>query len=108
MSDLPIPVLIWCPFPDAESAKTAARALVEAGLAACANIMPGMQSIYQWQGAMQEASETGVLFKTNARLHEKCIARLRDLHPYAEPAILGWECPVSLPDTIEWLAGLTG
>lgn len=105
---LPVPALIWCPFPDVESARATARALVEAGLAACANIMSAMQSIYAWQGEVQEAAETGVLFKTNATVLPRCVAQLKDLHPYAEPAILAWECPASLPETIEWLAKLTG
>jgi len=108
MSDLPHPALIWCPFPDAQSTQAASRALVEAGLAACANIMPAMQSIYAWQGEIQETAETGVLFKTNAHVLPACVARLKALHPYTEPAILAWECPSSLPETIEWLAKLTG
>jgi len=108
MSDLPAPVLIWCPFPDADSARTAARTLIEEGLVACANIMPAMQSIYSWQGEINEAQETGVLFKSNAAVLARCMTRLRDIHSYSEPAILAWECPSSLPETANWLATLTG
>ncbi|MDR6705897.1 MULTISPECIES: divalent-cation tolerance protein CutA [unclassified Novosphingobium] len=105
---VPVPVLIWCPFPDTDSAKAAARVLVEGGLAACANILPAMESVYACQGAVHEGAEVGVLFKTNADLRESCIERLRGLHPYEEPAILGWECPLSLPATMAWLGALKG
>ncbi|MBB3956794.1 divalent-cation tolerance protein CutA [Novosphingobium sediminicola] len=106
--NVPVPVLVWCPFPEAGSAKAASRALVEAGLAACANILPAMESVYAWQGAVHEGAEVGVLFKTNADLRERCIERLSELHPYEEPAILGWECPLSLPATMAWLGALKG
>lgn len=102
------PVLIWCPFPDGHSARAAARALIEAQLVACANIIPAIQSLYQWQGDVHEAEEIGVLFKSNARVLDLCRERLRAMHPYAEPAILAWECPGSLPETANWLAGLAG
>lgn len=108
MSALPAPVLLWCPFPDADSAKAAARVLVEAGLAACANILPAMQSVYAWAGEVHESGEIGVIFKTNADLRERCIERLAELHPYDEPAILGWECPLSGPATMAWLGALKG
>lgn len=108
MSDLPAPMLIWCPFPDAESARVAARVLVEESLAACANIMPAMQSIYSWQNEIHEAQEVGVLIKSNVLVYAKCMERLLALHPYSEPAILAWECPASLPQTIGWLAKLVG
>jgi periplasmic divalent cation tolerance protein len=108
MSDLPAPVLIWCPFPDADGARAAAKGLIEAQLVACANIIPAVQSLYQWQGHVHEAEEIGVLFKSNARVLNLCMDRLRDGHPYAEPAILAWECPESLPETVNWLAGLSG
>jgi len=108
MNDLPAPMLIWCPFPDVESAQKAARVLIEESLAACANIMPVMQSIYSWQDEIHEAQEVGVLFKSNVQAHSRCMTRLLALHPYSEPAILAWECPASLPQTIGWLAKLVG
>ena len=112
-SAMPAPVLIWCPFPDADTAHKVARALVEGGLVACANILPAMQSLYQWpidpeRGVVEEAQEVGVLFKTNAKVQAEAMARLAQWHPYAEPAILAWECPSSWPATAQWLAGLGG
>ena len=103
---LPAPALIWCPFPDATSAQAAADVLLDEGLIACANLMPGMTSISIWQGQKQQDTETGVLMKTNAVVLERAIARLNALHPYEAPAILGWPCDSAAPATTAWLGAL--
>ncbi|MDN8966444.1 divalent cation tolerance protein CutA, partial [Staphylococcus aureus] len=56
--------LIWCPFPDPAAAEAVAGTLLDAGLVACANILPAMRSLYVWQGERHADSEVGVLFKT--------------------------------------------
>lgn len=108
MDGLPGPALVWCPFPDAASAEAAAAALLDAGLIACANILPPMRSLYVWQGERHADSEVGVLFKTNADLLDMAVARLGALHPYDQPAILGWACDVAAPETARWLGELGG
>lgn len=100
------PALIWCPFPDITAARTAASALLDEGLIACANILGEMQSLYQWHGERGESTETGVLLKTNSLVLERAIARLIELHPYEEPAILGWRCDAAAPGTSAWLGAL--
>ncbi|HWU02812.1 MAG TPA: divalent-cation tolerance protein CutA [Novosphingobium sp.] len=100
---LPDAALIWCPFPDEASAVAAADSLLGEGLVACANILPPMRSLYVWRGQRGEGRETGVLFKTNAQLLEAAIKRLGALHPYEEPAILGWRCDAGAPATLAWL-----
>ncbi|MBC2670546.1 divalent-cation tolerance protein CutA [Novosphingobium piscinae] len=100
------PALIWCPFPDAASAEAAAGTLLDAGLVACANLLPGMRSLYVWQGARHTGDEVGVLFKTTAALLDSVIERLGEVHPYDEPAILGWRCDAAAPGTLAWLGGL--
>ena len=99
--------LIWSPFPDAEAAEAAARTLLAERLVACANILPAMRSLFVWQGTAQDSTETGALFKTDAALLARAIARLGELHPYASPAILGWRCDAAHPATAQWLAALT-
>jgi periplasmic divalent cation tolerance protein len=101
-----IPALIWCPFPDADSAAAAAKALLDEGLIACANMLGGMQSLFDWSGERDEAKEVGVLLKTNAAVLERAVARLAELHPYEEPAILGWRCDATTSDTAAWLGAL--
>ena len=103
---LSAPALIWCPFPDSASAIAAIDSLLDEGLIACANIMPGVMSRYVWQGQRGEGAETGALLKTNTALLEAAIARLAALHPYAQPTILGWACDAATPATAGWLASL--
>jgi periplasmic divalent cation tolerance protein len=100
------PALIWSPFADSESAGSAATILLEEGLVACANLIGPMTSLFVWQGAIDRSQEAGVLFKTNAALLDRAIARLAQVHPYDEPAIVGWRCDGAAPGTIEWLAGV--
>lgn len=103
---LPAPALIWCPFPDAASAQAAADVLLDEGLIACANLLPGMTSMYVWQGKKQRDTETGALMKTNVAMLDRAIARLNALHLYESPAILGWPCDNAAPATAAWLGTL--
>ena len=102
----PAPALIWCPFPDQASAEAAAGTLLDERLVACANILPGLISLYLWRGVRERGEEVGVLFKTNAAVLSRAIARLSELHPYDEPAVLGWRCDAAAPATARWLASL--
>ncbi len=102
------PALVWSPFPDAESASAAAKTLLDERLVACANIIPGIRSLYEWNGERGEATEAAMLLKTDAALLERAIARLAELHPYDEPAILGWRCDASTTGTAAWLGALAG
>jgi periplasmic divalent cation tolerance protein len=98
------PALIWSPLPDAETAERIAATLLDEALIACANIMGPMTSLYVWKGERGRDEETGVLFKTNAAVLDRAIARLGELHPYEEPAILGWHCDAAASGTAAWLA----
>lgn len=100
------PALIWCPFPDNETARDTAKRLLDERLIACANIMPAVQSLFEWDGERGEETETGMLLKTDAALLDRAISRLAALHPYAEPAILGWCCDAATPGTAAWLGAL--
>lgn len=100
------PALIWCPFPDQASARSAANCLLDEGLIACANMVPEMLSLFVWNGERDEGKETGVLLKTNAAKLDRAIARLAELHSYDEPAILGWRCDAAAPGTAAWLGAL--
>ncbi|MDF2637807.1 MAG: divalent cation transporter [Novosphingobium lindaniclasticum] len=98
------PALIWCPFPDEESALSAVNTLLDEGLAACGNLLPGMTSVFVWNGEKDTAREFGLLVKTNAALLDAAVGRLAELHPYETPAVLGWRCDAGAPDTVAWLA----
>lgn len=94
--------MIWCPFADEASAARAADILLDENLIACANILAPMRSLYRWGGERGEGTETGALFKTNSERREDAMARLAEIHPYDEPAILAWACD-GAPGTVDWL-----
>lgn len=106
MSERAGPALVWCPFPDADTAAEAARTLLDEGLIACANILPPMRSLYVWRGENCDENEVGMLLKTNVARLARVTARLAELHPYDEPAILGWHCDTAAAATAAWLGAL--
>jgi periplasmic divalent cation tolerance protein len=81
-------VLIYTTFGDMEDAKRVGRELVAAKLAGCVNILPGMVSIFEWEGALGEASEVVMIIKTRASLMQEAMAEAARLHPYEVPALL--------------------
>ena len=99
--------LIYCPFPDAASARRIGKQLLDEGLIGCINIGPGVESLFCWNGEQGSGEECPALLKTHSNLLESAITRLEDLHPYDAPAILGWPC-ISGNATGGWLAGLDG
>lgn len=98
--------LIWCPFPDRETARGIAGQLLDEGLVACANIIGEIEALFVWQGERGSAAETGVLFKTTAARLDAAVERLGKLHPYDAPAILGWRADAALPATLAWLGAV--
>ena len=89
--------------PNKDQATKLARALVDEGLAACVNIVPGVRSVYQWDGRVQEDEEVLCLVKTRASVFEKARARILELHPYEVPEVLAFEVDDGSPDYLEWL-----
>lgn len=81
-------LVVLCTFPDVEKARQTGTALVEAQLAACVNLLPGIESIYRWQGAVERAGEVLAVFKTTAASWPAFERRLRELHPYDVPEIV--------------------
>jgi len=79
--------MIYSTWPDAESAEAAARVVIEAGLAACANILPGAVSVFAWEGRTMRDPESIMLLKTSAGAAAGLIERLAALHPYDTPAL---------------------
>lgn len=79
---------VYTTLPDEAVASSIARALIEARLAACCNIMPPMRSLYRWGGAIENQRETAMLIKTRRALVDRVIETARPLHPYATPCFL--------------------
>ena len=95
--------LVWCPFPDTESARATAGTLLQEKLIACANILPAIESVFEWKGEVSSETESTVLFKTNAKHLHELTERLAELHPYETPAVLGWLVDKTPPQTLQWL-----
>jgi periplasmic divalent cation tolerance protein len=89
---------------DAAEAERIGRAAVAERLAACANILPGMRSIYWWQGRMEEASETVLILKTTKGRLEALITRVKALHSYDCPCIEALAVTAGNPDFLAWVA----
>lgn len=103
-----VAALVWCPFPDSEEARKAAETLLAEKRIACANLIPAIQSIYEWQGEVASSAEVGVIFKTTASRIEGLIVRLGECHPYDTPAITAWRCDAAHPATLQWLSETLG
>ena len=81
--------------PSREAAETIARALIEARLAACVQLVDGLRSIYRWQGRVEESAEVQLIAKTTPASSTALIDRLRALHPYDVPEILTLDATAS-------------
>jgi periplasmic divalent cation tolerance protein len=97
-------LICLCTCPDRASAAGLARALVDARLAACVNLLPGVASIYRWQGRVEQADEVLLLIKTTRQAYPALEARLPALHPYELPELLAVESAAGLPAYLEWVA----
>lgn len=99
--------LIYTTWPDLASAELAAIVLLDARLAACLNIIPGMVSLYRWDGKLERATETIMLIKTRAILADACIASVRQHHPYTNPAALVLPVTSGSQSFLDWIVSAT-
>jgi periplasmic divalent cation tolerance protein len=100
-------VLIYSTFPTAEGAEEVGASLVDARLAACVNIIPGMTSIYRWHGERHRDSETVLIIKTRAGLAKRVIEEARARHTYSNPAFLVLPVEGGSQDFIAWILSET-
>jgi len=96
-------LVILTTWPSVESAREAARILIEARLAACANIIPGVESIYRWKDAIETSAETLVIFKATMGSYPRFEARLKELHPYEVPEVVALRPSDGLPAYMRWV-----
>jgi periplasmic divalent cation tolerance protein len=95
--------LVLSTFPDAATARRIARQLLEERCAACANMLPAVESIYWWENKLEQANETLVFFKTSADRFAALQTTLRRLHPYDVPEILAFRVGDGLPEYLRWV-----
>lgn len=96
--------LVVTTFADADDAARVVRLLVEERLAACGTILPGARSIYAWEGAVEDAAEVVVIFKSTASALSALEARLKAIHPYKIPEIIALDPASVSGDYAAWVA----
>jgi periplasmic divalent cation tolerance protein len=100
-------VFVYTTYPSIVEAEQAGRELVQRRLCACVNILPGMVSLYWWEGAIERGEEVVMIVKTRAALAEAVREAVRQLHSYTTPAILVLPIESVDPDYKDWLMAET-
>lgn len=101
-------VLVYVTVPSKAEAKKIAKAVVTERLAACANIIPGMTSVYRWKGKVEEGSEAVLIFKTRAALFSKLEKRVKELHSYDMPCVASFPLIEGSAEFLGWIFSETG
>lgn len=96
-----------CTCPDAETAERLATGIVDAGLAACVNILGGVRSIYRWQGAVHDESEALMIIKTTQHRYAMLERWLAEHHPYDVPEVMALPVAAGLGAYLDWVADRT-
>jgi periplasmic divalent cation tolerance protein len=99
--------LVLTTLPTAEAAASLARTLVEERLAACGNVVPGLRSIYRWEGKLHDEGEALLLIKTRAGQLDRLQARILELHPYQVPEVVAVAVDTIAPAYLAWLLSET-
>jgi periplasmic divalent cation tolerance protein len=97
-------VLALSTFPDRETAQRISNQLITEKFAACANILPRIESIYRWKEKIESGNETLVFFKVSEDRQSAFQEKLRSLHPYEVPEIIFLPVSSGLPEYLRWVA----
>jgi periplasmic divalent cation tolerance protein len=95
--------VVFCTFPDRETALRIAQEAVEMRYAACANLLPTVTSIYRWLGQVQQADETLVIYKTSKPCYPDLEAFLLRSHSYEVPEIIALPLSAGSAAYIRWV-----
>lgn len=99
--------LVYVTAPSLTEAESLARLAVEGRLAACANILPGMRSLYWWQGRLESADEVVLILKTTEALVPALTSALTAAHSYDCPCVVALPIAQGNPDFLRWIADET-
>jgi len=100
-------LLVLTNCPDEATANALALAVLEDKLAACVNLLPSIQSVYRWRGAIESAVEIPLLIKSTAANYPALEAKIREIHPYDVPEIIALPITHGLPAYLDWLSAET-
>ena len=96
--------IVFCTVPDSDTGRRIAARLVEYRLAACVNLLPGVESVYRWQGEVQSDTEALLMIKTCVADYAGVEATILKLHPYELPEIIAVPPSGGLPAYLEWVS----
>ena len=99
--------VVLCTVPSEEVGVNIARALLDERLVACVNIVPGVRSLYRWQGKVEDERELLLVIKTRAALYQELETRIRELHPYEVCEVLQMGVEAGSAPYLAWIAGET-
>lgn len=99
----PEAVVVMTTVPDRETAMRIAKALVDARLAACVNVLSPCRSVYRWQGQVEEADEVPLIIKSHPSNYAALESRLLELHPYDVPEIIALPVSEGLVAYLSWV-----
>ncbi|MEM8987783.1 MAG: divalent-cation tolerance protein CutA [Pseudomonadota bacterium] len=103
------PLFFYITAPDAAAADALGRGLVEDGCAACVNIIPGMRSVYRWEGRVESAEEHILIAKSTRNAADALKRKVAALHPYETPCVvaLPLDAGASAENFIDWIVTQT-
>jgi periplasmic divalent cation tolerance protein len=96
-------LVIFCTVPDATTGEHIARYLVEYRLAACVNVIPGVTSVYRWQGQVETGTEALLKIKAKAGSYQQIETAIRSQHPYELPEIIAVPVSDGLTEYLDWV-----
>ena len=97
-------MVVFCTFPDTEKARQVAGEIISEGLAACVNVLPGVESIYIWEGEVQRDAEVLAIFKVRTEGFVKLEQAILSKHPYDTPEIVGLAADKVERSYLEWVS----
>ncbi|MFZ5861693.1 MAG: divalent-cation tolerance protein CutA [Nitrospirota bacterium] len=97
-------LVVLITFPSQDEARRIAGALVEEHLAACVNLVPGVRSLFIWEGARQDETEVLAVVKTSRARFDRLAARVKSLHSYSTPEIIGLPIVTGSAPYLDWVA----
>lgn len=104
----PEEITVFMTAPNEDEAAGIARALVEARLAACVNIVKNIRSVYSWQGKIEDDSEVLMIAKTRKGLFEALSEKVRELHSYEVPEVIALPVVAGSAEYLKWIRESTG
>jgi periplasmic divalent cation tolerance protein len=103
MNELSAVVIVYCTVPDTATGERIAAHLVEYRLAACVTLVPGVTSVYRWQGKVETGRESLLMIKARATDYAGLESAVRSLHPYELPEIIAVPVSGGLAEYIDWI-----